>query len=181
MTKASPRIYVACLAAYTAGYLHGEWIDATLDPDELAEEIQAMLKESPARGEEFAIHDTDDFCGYDVHEYESLKRVSQIAQLIAEHGEAAAGFLAVGYGEDDELEQAFEDRYCGEWESLAAYAEDLYGDVVNTALKNVERELCGLRPYLQFGYKSMAFAWQANGDYFTVDGKNGVHVFLSRA
>lgn len=27
-TKDGPRIYVACLAAYNNGHLHGRWIDA---------------------------------------------------------------------------------------------------------------------------------------------------------
>jgi len=45
----SPRIYVACLASYNAGKLHGEWIDADQDEDEDAihEEIAAMLRASP--------------------------------------------------------------------------------------------------------------------------------------
>ena len=33
-----PRIYVACLAAYNNGCLHGRWIDATT-PDEIRREV----------------------------------------------------------------------------------------------------------------------------------------------
>lgn len=43
----SPRIYVACLAAYNNGCLHGTWIDADQPADEIWADIQAMLKESP--------------------------------------------------------------------------------------------------------------------------------------
>ena len=32
-TESNPRIYVACLAAYNNGYLHGVWIDADQDAD----------------------------------------------------------------------------------------------------------------------------------------------------
>ena len=32
----TPKIYVACLAAYNNGHLHGEWIDATQDVTVLA-------------------------------------------------------------------------------------------------------------------------------------------------
>ena len=39
----TPRVYVACLAAYNAGKLHGERIDANQDADAIHEEIQAML------------------------------------------------------------------------------------------------------------------------------------------
>ena len=38
----TPRIYVACLASYNAGILHGEWIDAT-DADVIREAIANML------------------------------------------------------------------------------------------------------------------------------------------
>ncbi|RAN32725.1 hypothetical protein HY11_17410 [Hyphomonas pacifica] len=51
-----PRVYVACLAAYNNGCLHGRWIDATT-PDEIMVEVCAMLADSPLPGaEEWAIH-----------------------------------------------------------------------------------------------------------------------------
>ncbi|WP_435656012.1 antirestriction protein ArdA [Brucella pituitosa] len=43
------RIYVACLTAYNDGYLHGAWIDADQDPDQIKDEIAAMLVRSPVR------------------------------------------------------------------------------------------------------------------------------------
>lgn len=43
----SPRIYVACLAAYNSGTLHGEWIDAAQDVGEIEDEVMAMLRASP--------------------------------------------------------------------------------------------------------------------------------------
>lgn len=45
----TPRIYVACLAAYNSGYLHGSWIDANQDPWGIWEETKAMLAASPVR------------------------------------------------------------------------------------------------------------------------------------
>lgn len=41
------RIYVACLASYNSGILHGRWIEATADADEMQEEISTMLRASP--------------------------------------------------------------------------------------------------------------------------------------
>lgn len=42
-----PRIYVACLASYNNGVLHGRWIDlAGLDVDGVQDEIAEMLRES---------------------------------------------------------------------------------------------------------------------------------------
>ena len=41
------RIYVACLASYNAGILHGRWIDADSSVDVMQEQVDAMLRESP--------------------------------------------------------------------------------------------------------------------------------------
>lgn len=42
------RIYVACLASYNAGRLHGAWIDATQDADDIRREIaEKVLRTSP--------------------------------------------------------------------------------------------------------------------------------------
>ena len=43
----TPRIYVACLAAYNAGTLHGAWIDADQSAEAIWAEIRAMLATSP--------------------------------------------------------------------------------------------------------------------------------------
>ncbi|WP_339798097.1 antirestriction protein ArdA, partial [uncultured Hyphomonas sp.] len=51
-----PRIYVACLAAYNNGRLHGAWIDATT-PEEIRAAVRAMLAASPEPdAEEWVIH-----------------------------------------------------------------------------------------------------------------------------
>lgn len=44
------RIYVADLAAYSAGHLHGVWIDATLTLDDIQAQVDAMLAASPVGG-----------------------------------------------------------------------------------------------------------------------------------
>ena len=62
MSELTPRIYVACLAAYNNGQLHGAWIDADQSADAIHEEIRAMLASSPTPGaEEWAIHDYERF------------------------------------------------------------------------------------------------------------------------
>ena len=59
------RIYVAGLAAYNAGHLHGVWIDATLELDDIQGQVDAMLAASPVEdAEEYAIHDFEGFDGY---------------------------------------------------------------------------------------------------------------------
>ena len=44
---AQPRIYVASLADYNEGRLHGAWIDAAQDEDELERAVKEMLAQSP--------------------------------------------------------------------------------------------------------------------------------------
>jgi len=39
------RIYVACLASYNNGVLHGRWIDATLGADHIWEEIEKVKRQ----------------------------------------------------------------------------------------------------------------------------------------
>ncbi len=61
--KETPKIYVDCLSAYNAGTLHGSWIDANQDAEDIHEEIQEMLSESPEPvAEEWAIHDFGAVC-----------------------------------------------------------------------------------------------------------------------
>lgn len=50
------RIYVACLAAYNNGILHGAWIDAQQSVEAINADIQKMLRASPIEGaEEYAV------------------------------------------------------------------------------------------------------------------------------
>ena len=70
-----PRIYVACLAAYNNGYLHGRWINATT-PDEIMGKVRAMLADSPLPdADEWAIHDYEGFEGASLSEYASFETV----------------------------------------------------------------------------------------------------------
>lgn len=127
-TEARCRIYVACLAAYNGGKLHGAWIDADQPVEDIRTAVDDMLASSPEPGaEEFAIHDYEGFGPLHLGEWESLERVSAIARGIAEHGEAFAAWLSYDPSRDPADHTAFEDAYLGEWDSLKAYAED-YAD-----------------------------------------------------
>lgn len=125
-TAMKPRIYVACLAAYNNGYLHGEWIDATLHPDDIQIEIDQMLARSPIpNAEEWAIHDTEDF-GSVLGENEDIEEVSRIARAILERGGAFIAFCE--YEGETASEQEFCDRYCGEHYSEEDFIEEFYRD-----------------------------------------------------
>ncbi|MDZ8260588.1 antirestriction protein ArdA [Nostoc sp. ChiQUE01b] len=169
--KADPQIYIACLAAYNAGYLHGEWVDATQDIDIIRKEISRILETSPvADAEEYAIHDYDEFYSAEsiLGEYPNLEEVVKAAEFIAEHGELA-GKLIAHYGDLTEALEAMEERYHGCYRSLADYAEQFTEDTSSDIPKH-------LQYYID--YKKMARDWEYSGDIFTIElGFEEVHVF----
>lgn len=129
-TTTAPKIWIGCLAAYNAGKLHGEWVDAAVDEDEIWEAQRRVLRTSPEPGaEEHFIADHEGFAPYRVGEYDGLTQVAQVARLIEEHGPAFAAWLAndesvLTDADDQELEEGFRDSYRGEWESERAFAEE---------------------------------------------------------
>ena len=105
-----PRIYVACLAAYNGGRLHGQWIDAT-EPDEVREEVRTMLADSPEPdAEEWAIHDHEGFEGCRISEWASFDSVCALADFVEQHGRLGARLY--GHFEDnlDEARAAFDNH-----------------------------------------------------------------------
>jgi antirestriction protein len=80
------RIHVADLAAYNNGKLHGVWIDACDDVNDIWEQIKTTLAASPEGfAEEYAILDYEGFDGYALSEYEGIETTHEIACFITEH------------------------------------------------------------------------------------------------
>lgn len=131
-----PRIYVASLSDYNAAILHGIWIDATSEPENIHEQVRQMLSNSPefkrfpagGPAEEWAIHEYDGFGGWRLSEYEQFETVSKVAQAIVEHGEPFLAWLGtlddVSNFDLDRLGEEFWMHYRGEWESEEDYARD---------------------------------------------------------
>jgi antirestriction protein len=122
-----PRIYVACLAAYNGGKLHGRWMVAARPAEEIQADIQSMLSDSPVPGaEEWAIHDYEGFCGLHLAEYEVIEEVAALAAIIEKHGEAVTHYInnrGRDYVNLGTLEQDFEDAFVGQFESARDFAE----------------------------------------------------------
>ena len=175
MTRAAdsnPRIYVACLAAYNNGFLHGSWIEADQDADQIRDEIAAMLARSPVKdAEEYAIHDYEGFEGVAISEYAGIDRVARMAAFIAEHGALGAGLLEQFSGDMDQAESMLQDCYHGQFASLADYMEELTNESVT--IPEV------LRYYVD--WDAMARDAEMGGDLFTIETAHGeVHVFSNR-
>ena len=114
----NPRIYVACLAAYNEGILHGQWIDASSDESEMQEAVDAMLAASPIAGaEEWAIHDYEGF-GY-MSEYEDLDHIAERVEVWEEFGQEAVEAYMQHFCTWNK--ERFEEHYCG---AIPAHYED---------------------------------------------------------
>lgn len=166
--QSSIRIYVACLAAYNNGILHGRWIDANQDEESIREEINDMLKASPIpNAEEWAIHDYEGFEGMNLSEYESIEDVTRYADLIEKHGEAYAAYAGF-VGDDYATEEHFQEDYSGEWDSEEAFAQ------------NLAEEMMNIPEHLQFyiDYEKLANDLFIN-DYFSAKASN-CNVFVFR-
>ena len=161
------KIYVADLAAYNAGYLHGIWIDASQELDDIQEQVSNMLKASPVEmAEEYAIHDYEGFEGVKLSEWEGLESAHQLACFIEEHGKLGAELLNIY--EIEEAEKALEDGYHGCFTSLADYAEQFTSDTSQVPEH--------LQHYID--YERMARDWEMSGDIFTIEtAYDEVHVF----
>jgi len=172
VSHSTPRIYVACLAAYNSGYLHGAWIDADQDADPIRDEITAMLARSPVEdAEEYAIHDYEGFESVSISEYAGIDSVARMAAFIAEHGALGAGLLEQFSGDMDQAESTLEDCYHGQFASLADYMEELTTESVTIPE--------ALRYYVD--WDAMARDAEMGGDLFTIETAHGeVHVFSNR-
>ena len=177
----SLQIWVGSLADYNNGDLHGQWLDAAREPDEIHTDIQAILASGPAarRGEvaeEWGIFDYEGFGNLQIGEYEPIEDVSRLAHGIVEHGDAFAAW-AEATDRDEATSDAFAEAYCGQFDSVADYAEQLVADVEgDEVLEKTIPEW--LQPYVAIDYEALGGDMELGGDIFTAPADDGsVYVF----
>jgi len=164
--KEQIRIYVACLASYNDGILHGAWIDAAQGVAGIWRDVSAMLFRSPAEyAEEWAIHDYEGFGSLRVSENDGFETIATYAAFIEEHGELGAK-LAAYFGSLDDARITITENYQGQYDSLSDYAEQL--------TKETTQIPESLRYYVD--YEKMARDLEIN-DVFAIQSGNSVHVF----
>ncbi len=167
-----PEIWVGSLSDYNDGHLHGVWLDATLDPDELHAAVQFMLRNGYDRhAEEWGIFDHSDFCGADISEYEPLETVSRIAKGVAEHGEAFAKWCGyMGTTDMDEVERTFYDAFQGKYENTEAYVEHILEETeAYRYLDDIPSE--DLRRYAKYDVEQMAADYEI--ELYVVEAEDG--------
>jgi len=166
------KIYVACLAAYNNGILHGEWIKASSDVDKLQEGVDKVLQSSPAPdAEEYAIHDYDDFPN--LGEYPGLKRIAEVTELIDESDYDVDTVKAViGYADDIESAQKMLDDNHGVWISFQEYADDLADEMMGC-------HNCKGGEWLHNYFDYEKYARDIEQNYTVIDVPDGVFVAVA--
>ncbi len=166
-----PRLYVACLAAYNAGRLHGCWVDATT-PEDISTAVSAMLRVSPEPdASEWAIHDFEGFEGAHISEWASFEDVCALADFITEHGMLGAK-LHRYFGNDLEQARAAFDDYAGRFRSTADFADEITRESGVEIPKAFEYYI---------DWEAMARDMLLNGEIFVIElGFDEAHVFWSR-
>ena len=166
------QIYVADLAAYNNGILHGVWIDATQDIDDIWDAVRDMLIATPLdeKSEEYAIHDYEGFGSYRLGEYHGLESVHEIACFIEEHGAIATDLINHLCGDVEEARKAIEENYAGCYNSLTDYAREL------------TKQQGDIPKHLEFyiDYDKMGRDMDMSGDIFIIEtAHDEVHIFWS--
>lgn len=182
MTPGAPRVYVACLASYNAGTLHGKWIDAA-SIDALQEGIRDVLRTSHEVGaEEWAIHDYDGFgqLSTSLGEYPNVSHVATLGEVLCGLDEGQRGAFEAWYADDpesrtkkdaEELLEEFNEAYVGCFESEEAFGASLETDFDKTVMHDVHE---------QYFWSGGSDGWVRDlfiSDYWSERDGHGLHVF----
>lgn len=174
-TDATPRIYVASLADYSAGRLHGCWIDVSQPVEDIRAGIASMLAQSSEPiAEEWAIHDYENFGGLHLSEFEDLEALAEVAGMMAEHGRVFAELVNYFGGPSNlgEARQHMEEAYRGAFDSVADYAAELVEECYSSELKAIPDFI-----RYHIDYAGIGDDLELSGDIFTIQCDGQVHVF----
>jgi len=139
-------------------------------------EISAMLRGSPEAGaEEWAVHDFEGFGEIALSEWPDISRVSKIASLIEDHGDAFPLWYTSQDGQNvdvDELEEKFLEQWQGAHDSKEAFADYLLDST---------GQLSELPEFARryFNFESYARDLELSGDYSFVRANGQVYAFSS--
>lgn len=153
------KFYAADLAAYNNGQLHGVWIEATSDVEDMQEKVGAMLAASPVGdAEEWLVHDYDDELKAISHlgETSDLQEIADIMEAVEDiendYDDAILHILVAWVQEQTNptnWKSTLDDAFAGEWNDPEDYAADL---CENSGY--IEKMPESLRGYVD--YKAMA-------------------------
>ncbi|QNG26076.1 antirestriction protein ArdA [Synechococcus sp. HK01-R] len=173
-------VYIACLASYNAGRLHGAWVDLEQCQDEgdIQAAIDWILATSPEPGaEEWAMHDSSNLPGYlSRNEWPALSDLIEWAHVACSLGspeeDEAYRLACENQGKTLDKDQFWE-TYCDCYSSEEDYA---YKQAIRTGA--LPDEL----PW-PLSHIDWAGAWRelaSDGYHAEPCSSGGVHIFCSR-
>lgn len=168
------RVWVGCLACYSAGELRGQWFDATAAGDVVPE----MLHTRPTSHEELWVMDTDNAPeGYarEMSPAEAQVVADRLEQLEEDERDPFTAWCAnVGESLETVDVDDFRESFMGVWQSFDDYAGQLADDV---DLFHGVPDDHPARTY--FDWSGWTRDLIIGGDYWTHDTAAGVYVFRS--
>lgn len=171
----TPKVYIACLASYNSGELHGAWIDLDGSED-IEERINEILAESPVDdAEEWAVHDSE-YCG-NLSEHAGLDTLNAIKDAFEEVERCGHNWeLYTQYCDykGDEIEpetvEAFFRQFRGQGDTLEDWCKEFLRDCgdLNEAPKSL---------HYYFDFEKYARDLELGGDIYTIEHDGSVYVF----
>lgn len=166
------RIYVACVASYAAGKLHGRWIDVESwkDADDLQAEIDAMFADSPEpHAEEWRIDDHEGLPDR-LMDDASLADLCEYAEILEEYDsdevEAACDVADYGCTAED-FRKILDENYRGCFDHKGDYAAEMC-DGVGDIPQHLE---------MYIDYEAMERDMDLSGDIDRVELNGRVYIF----
>ena len=118
--KNMPKYYIACLASYNNGILHGKWFDWATSDDEYHKQCKEVIDSSKCLGaEETAIHDYDG--GVNLGEYPDVERLVEVGCAFLENDEDVVKAYLDNHGQDADLD-SISDAYVGNYDTEEDFA-----------------------------------------------------------
>lgn len=197
-----PKIWIACLASYNNGVLHGEWVDLEPGLDHVNERIAHVLRTSKypntfrededgnryATAEEYAVHDYDDDTGMGLSRFGEYPDLAKLCYLVETHSgmrynkDGFAAYISDLSAEDvtsgNWSESQFEDRYRGAYDSFRDYADEQADEMIACYVPSNKQDRAGFE-MLQRYFDYESFARDLRFDCSTVEHNGKVHVFTA--
>ena len=134
----TPKIYVVNLNSYNNMKTRGHWYELPVD----ARKIKHDLLLDSEHGEEYAIHDFENFYGYNVGEFSSIRELNEYAQKLEEVSDIdhLSDFLEI-YSIDDIIENRDDLDFveAGDDEDLAQELIEQMGGVEILSVETLQR------------------------------------------
>ena len=168
--------YIACLASYNNGRLHGAWVDlcTAATVEEVQECINWVIATSPTPGaEEYAVHDWSGVPrSISGNEWPDWEEVLSLLEAIEGHGEAFQLWHENAPDYNTELADFLEEFYCRH-ESGADFAQEYYEERSKDALDELQEVAFAI------DWESV---WERGGisqDFWGEHGSDGFYVYRS--